>query len=64
MQRHIFSVDEFGQSHGLSRATLYNLWKAGKGPVFMKVGSRRLISEEAATAWRRQMEAETASHAA
>ena len=64
MQRHSYSVDEFGQLHGLSRATLYNLWRAGRGPVFMKVGSRRLISEEAAAAWRRQMEAETASRAA
>jgi hypothetical protein len=52
-----FSVIEFCQRHDICRATLYNLLKAGCGPAVMKVGSRVLISREAAEQWRRKMEA-------
>jgi predicted DNA-binding transcriptional regulator AlpA len=55
------SVDQFCAAHSISRATFYNLRKAGKGPSEMKVGNRTLISEEAAEAWRRRMERETAA---
>lgn len=57
--RKAYSVDEFCRDHGISRASYYNLRKAGRGPQEMKIGSRTLVSEEAATAWRRRMEAET-----
>ena len=56
-QTHAQTVDEFCRSHRISRATLYNLWKDGRGPVAMKVGARRLISSEASAEWRRRMEA-------
>jgi predicted DNA-binding transcriptional regulator AlpA len=55
-----FSIDEFCNEHGISRATFYNLKKTGEAPQEMKVGARRLISIEAAAAWRRQMEAKVA----
>lgn len=51
-----FSIDEFCRAHSLSRATLYNEWAAGRGPRKMKVGQRTLISLEAATDWRHDME--------
>jgi Helix-turn-helix domain len=51
-----YDVDEFASRHRISRATVYNLWKRGLGPKYMQVGSRRLISREAAAEWRRQME--------
>jgi predicted DNA-binding transcriptional regulator AlpA len=54
------SIDEFCSQHGISRATFYNLKKAGKAPLEMHVGTRRLISVEAAATWRRQMEAQAA----
>jgi predicted DNA-binding transcriptional regulator AlpA len=54
-----FSVDEFCADHGISRATFYNIRSAGRGPAEMKIGTRTLISVEAAEAWRRRMEAET-----
>jgi predicted DNA-binding transcriptional regulator AlpA len=54
------SIDEFCIEHGISRASFYNLKKIGKAPRQMKVGTRCLISAEAATAWRRQMEEEAA----
>jgi hypothetical protein len=34
----------------------YKLGKESKAPRLMKVGTRTLISEEAAADWRRQME--------
>jgi len=56
-----YSVDEFCRRHNLCRASFYNLVKAGRGPRIMKVGSRTLISIEAAAEWRRRMESETSS---
>jgi hypothetical protein len=53
------SVDEFCQSHRISRGTFYNLLKDGNGPRVMKVGGRTLISTEAAADWRRRMERES-----
>ena len=54
--RKAFSIDEFCAAHGISRAMYYLLAKAGKAPRTMCVGARRLISEEAASDWRRLME--------
>ena len=56
MTKQAHSIDEFCASHDICRATLYNLWRAGNGPRSMRVGSRVLISVEAASDWRRQME--------
>lgn len=51
-----YGVTEFATRHGISRAYLYLLWQRGEGPRFMQLGSRRLISREAAAEWRRSME--------
>lgn len=59
-----FTVDEFCRAHRISRGSLYNAWTAGRGPRFMKVGHRRLISAEAAIDWRRAMEIGAANAAA
>ena len=56
-----YEIVEFCLRHGISRATLYNLWRDGKGPRRMKVGARTLISREAAEDWRRQCETEVAT---
>jgi predicted DNA-binding transcriptional regulator AlpA len=52
-----YSIAEFCFAHGISRATFYNLRKVGQAPKEMSVMGRRLISDEAAAQWRRQMEA-------
>ena len=52
VQRAAFSVNEFCQSHGISRAMFYKLIKCGKGPAVMKVGARTLVSAKAAATWR------------
>jgi len=51
------SIEQFCSDHGISRATFYNLLKAGKAPRIMRVGARRLVSEEAAAEWRQAMTA-------
>ena len=55
-----YSVPKFCASHNLSRGYLYVLWADGRGPRFFRLGRRKLISREAAAAWRRRMETETA----
>ncbi len=57
------SIDHFCRLHGIGRRTLYDLWADGRGPKFFKVGSRVLISIEAAAAWRRDMEARAVTEA-
>ena len=52
-----FDIPTFCLLHMISRASLYKLWRLGRGPAVMKVGTRTLISREAAAEWRRQMEA-------
>jgi excisionase family DNA binding protein len=56
MTKQAWTIDEFCQSHGISRATFYNLLKRGAAPRCMLVGARRLISEAAAAEWRERME--------
>lgn len=55
-----YAVDDFCKRNGISRAYLYLMWRRGDGPAYMQLGARRLISREAAEAWRREMEAATA----
>ena len=55
--RKAYSIDEFCEAHGISRATYYNLKKVGKAPREMRVLTRKIISEESAAEWRRCMEA-------
>jgi hypothetical protein len=58
------TVEEFCRDHRISRGTFYNLLNDGRGPRIMKVGSRTLISNEAAADWRRLMEKTTATQEA
>jgi predicted DNA-binding transcriptional regulator AlpA len=51
-----YSIAEFCARHSISRCTFYNLDRDGKAPKTFRVGSRRLISKEAAAAWRAKLE--------
>jgi hypothetical protein len=55
---HSYTINEFCEAERISRSGLYKLWAQGKGPRWFNVGTKRNISHEARTAWRRQMEAE------
>jgi hypothetical protein len=52
-----YSMDAFCEAHHVSRPLLYMLWAEGTGPQFFYVGSKRLISAEAAQRWRQEREA-------
>jgi hypothetical protein len=54
-----FTVEEFCRQHSLGISTYYRLRQQGQGPQEMQVGGKRLISIEAAAAWRRSREAAT-----
>ncbi len=49
-----FSVNQYCEDHNICRATLYNLWRDGRGPRRMKIGHRTMISIEAAEDYRRE----------
>ncbi len=59
-----FSIEQFCHLHGISRAKFYELRDEGEGPTLMHVGTRVLISREAAEQWRRRMEREDKAEAA
>lgn len=48
----VYDVDGFCADHHISRSLLYKLWKDGRGPAVVKVGTRTLITTEAAAKWR------------
>jgi hypothetical protein len=54
-----FSISEFCAAHRISEMTFFRMKRQGQAPKTMKVGTRTLISVEAATAWRRDRELAT-----
>jgi hypothetical protein len=51
-----YSIDEFCARHRISPQLFYKLKPQGLMPVTFNVGTRVLISREAAAAWRRTRE--------
>jgi predicted DNA-binding transcriptional regulator AlpA len=51
MTQKAYSIPEFLQAYRLSRSKLYDLWKAGHGPMSYRIGRKRMISTDAAEAW-------------
>ena len=56
VERRAFSLNGFCEAHGISRAMFYKLLKAGQAPRFAKIGSKILITTEAAAEWLRARE--------
>lgn len=54
-EKQAMSVSEFCRVHSISRGLFYQLLKRGNGPAILKAGRRRLITSEAALAWRERM---------
>ena len=55
------SVKDFCALHAIGRDTFYRMLRDGNGPRIIKVGSRTLISAEAAADWRRDQEQKSAA---
>ena len=58
------SIREFCRLHCISEDQFYKMRREGWGPTVMHVGSRTLISHEAAAEWRRSREEAAAKEAA
>ena len=56
VERRAFTLNGFCEAHGISRAMFYKLLKAGQAPRLAKVGSKILITNEAAAEWLRARE--------
>ena len=56
MQQQLMSIKQFCADHGISRSFFYKLIGDGRGPRLAKLGTRTLISAEAAADWRRSLE--------
>jgi hypothetical protein len=63
MDQAAYSIDEFCKAHRISRAMYYKLDQQGLAPRVMRVGTRALISKEAAADWRREREENKSSEA-
>jgi hypothetical protein len=50
--RAAYTIGEFCAAHRISRSKLYQLWATGVGPRFIQVGSKKIITVEAAADWR------------
>jgi len=48
-----YTIDEFCHAYHISHSTYFKMKRDGIGPREMHIGSRILISIEAAAAWRR-----------
>ena len=51
-----FGIAEFCERHSLSVSYFFKLARENRAPRCMRIGRRTLISQEAAAAWRREME--------
>jgi hypothetical protein len=58
-ERQAFTINEFCWSHGISRATYYNLRERGLAPNEMRVLGKILITIEAAARWRKRAASRT-----
>jgi predicted DNA-binding transcriptional regulator AlpA len=63
MEKDAYDIIEFCHRHGISRSAFYNSLKKGTGPRLMRLGTRILISREAAEQRRRERE-QVSEHAA
>lgn len=53
----VYTIAEWCSAYRVSRAKFYQLDQVGEAPKSFLVGRRRLISVEAARAWREKLEA-------
>jgi hypothetical protein len=59
-----YTIESFCAAHHISKAFFHKLRSQGLGPRLTRIGSRVLITAEAAAAWRAAREAETIQESA
>ena len=50
------SVEAWCRTYGIGKNSFYKMLRQGNGPATIKIGRRRIISNEASTAWQRSQE--------
>lgn len=50
------SIHEFCVNEGISKSMYHKIVRLGKGPQFMKIGRRTIITADAINEWRKKME--------
>ena len=55
MNYETYTISQFCEAHNLSRAFFYNLKKQGLAPKIVELGGKRLVTREAAEAWRAEL---------
>jgi predicted DNA-binding transcriptional regulator AlpA len=55
-EQQAYTVKQFCRVYAISRKTLYDLWKAGQGPVSYKIGRSRRVSRRAAEVWQQELD--------
>ncbi len=61
IERAAYTVEEFCADYRISRAKLYEMWAAGRGPRCKRDGKWVIITREDAEAWARRDEAPPAA---
>jgi hypothetical protein len=59
-ERDAWSIPEFCLRHSISRSTFYNLKRLGEGPRETRIRKRIIITREAAAAWLKRQEKQSA----
>jgi hypothetical protein len=59
-----YTIDEFCQAERVSRVSLYEMWKLGKGPRYYYNGRCRRITHRARLDWQTAKEAEACAQRA
>jgi predicted DNA-binding transcriptional regulator AlpA len=49
------NINNFCKTHDISRAFFYRLLQEGRGPEIAKLGTKTLITKEAAARWREKI---------
>ena len=55
-EQRAYTVADFCAAFRISRTKLYDLWLSDNGPLYYKIGNRRLISTEAALLWQHALQ--------
>jgi len=54
------TISHFCTKYGISRSTLYEMWRSGTGPKYFKAGTAVRITDRAGTEWEFEREAAAA----
>ena len=51
MEQKLYAIHDFLNAYPISKASLYRLWRKGRGPKIIRIGHRTFISVKSAEEW-------------